>query len=136
MKNLIVASALSLALIGGLVHAQTSPAAPAATGAKAGSSDPVVVMRNEQRAARNEFNAAAKPIRAERAATVQADVDKAVAAAKASGKDPVVAGRVARRQAMEATKPDFDAKMKVITDRRNEAMAAAKAKRDAALAKR
>ncbi|EXI69751.1 MAG: hypothetical protein AW08_00244 [Candidatus Accumulibacter adjunctus] len=136
MKNLIVASALSLALIGGLVHAQTSPAAPATTAAKASSSDPIVVMRKEQRAARNEFNAAAKPIRAERTATVQADVDKAVAAAKASGKDPVVAGRVARRQAMEATKPDFDAKMKVITDRRNEAMAAAKAKRDAAMAKR
>lgn len=136
MKNLIVASALSLALIGGLAHAQTPPAAAAATGAKAGSSDPIVVMRNEQRAARNAFNAAAKPIRAERAATVQAAVDKAVADAKASGKDPVVAGRVARRQATEATKPDFDAKMKPIIEARNEAMAAAKAKRDAAMAKR
>ncbi|HAY27216.1 MAG TPA: hypothetical protein DIT03_15815, partial [Candidatus Accumulibacter sp.] len=114
MKNLIVASALSLALMGGLAHAQTSPAAPAAAAAKT-SSDPVVVMRNEQRAARNAFNEAAKPIRAERAATVQAAVDKAVAGAKASGKDPVVAGRVARRQAMEATKADFDAKMKPIT---------------------
>ena len=136
MKKLILASALSLALIGGFVHAQTPAAAPPATAAKAGSSDPIVVMRNEQRAARNAFNAAAKPIRAERAATVQAAVDKAVADAKASGKDPVVAGRVARRQAMEATKPDFDAKMKVITDQRNEAMAAAKAKRDAAMGKR
>jgi len=135
MKNLIVASALSLALMGGLVHAQTSAPAPAAAGAKA-SSDPIVVMRNEQRAARNAFNEAARPIRAERAATVQAAVDKAVAEAKASGKDPVVAGRVARRQATEATKPDFDAKMKPIIEARNEAMAAAKAKRDAAMAKR
>jgi TRAP-type C4-dicarboxylate transport system substrate-binding protein len=91
-----------------------------------------VVLRNEQRAARNAFNEAAKPIRAERAATVKAAVDKAVAEAKASGKDPVVAGRVANRQAMQATKPDFDAKMKAITDTRRDAMAAAKAKRAAA----
>ena len=137
MKNLIVASALSFALMGGLVHAQTSPAtlAPAKAAATA-SSDPIVVMRNEQRAARNAFNEAAKPIRAERAATVKAAVDKAVAEAKASGKDPVVAGRVARRQAMQATKPDFDAKMKAITETRRDAMAAAKAKRDAAMANR
>ncbi|WP_374691011.1 hypothetical protein [Accumulibacter sp.] len=135
MKNLIVASALSLALMGGPVHAQTSAPAPAAAGAKA-SSDPIVVMRNEQRAARNAFNEAARPIRAERAATVQAAVDKAVAEAKASGKDPVVAGRVARRQATEATRPDFDAKMKPIIEARNEAMAAAKARRDAAMAQR
>ena len=137
MKNLIIASALSLALMGGLVHAQTSPATPApAKAAATASSDPIVVMRNEQRAARNAFNEAAKPIRAERAATVKAAVDKAVAEAKAGGKDPVVAGRVARRQAMEATKPDFDAKMKAITETRRDAMAAAKAKRDAAMANR
>jgi len=37
---------------------------------------------------------------------------------------------------MEATKADFDAKMKPITETRREAMAAAKAKRDAAIAKR
>ena len=137
MKNLIIASALSLALMGGLVHAQTSPATPApAKAAATASSDPIVVMRNEQRAARNAFNEAAKPIRAERAATVKTAVDKAVAEAKASGKDPVVAGRVARRQDTEATKPDFDAKMKPIIEARNEAMAAAKAKRDAAMGKR
>lgn len=133
MKNLIVASALSLALMGGLVHAQTSPAVPApAKAAATASSDPVVVLRNEQRAARNAFNEAARTIRAERAATVKAAVDKAVAEARASGKDPVVAGRVANRQAMQATKPDFDAKMKAITETRREAMAAAKAKRAAA----
>lgn len=133
MKNLIVASALSIALMGGLVHAQTSPATPApAKAAVTASSDPIVVMRNEQRAARNAFNEAAKPIRAERAATVKEAVDKAVAEAKASGKDPIIAGRVARKQAMQATKPDFDAKMKAITDTRRDAMAAAKAKRAAA----
>lgn len=133
MKNMIVASALSLALIGGLVHAQTSPATPApAKAAAMTSSDPIVVMRTEQRAARNAFNEAAKTIRAERAATVKVAVDKAVAEAKASGKDPIVARRVANRQAMQATKPDFDAKMKAITDTRNEAMAAAKAKSVAA----
>lgn len=133
MKNLLVASALSLALMGGLVHAQTPAAAPApAKAAATTSNDPVVVLRNEQRAARNAFNEAAKPIRAERAATVKAAVDKAVAEAKASGKDPVVAGRVAHRQAMQATKPDFDAKMKAISDTRRDAMAAAKAKRAAA----
>lgn len=131
MKNLIVASALSMALMGGLVHAQTSPAAPAPAAATT-SNDPVVVLRNEQRAARNAYNEAARPIRAERAATVKAAVDKAVAEARASGQDPVVAGRVAKRQAMQATKPDFDAKMKAITETRREAMAAAKARRAAA----
>ena len=50
--------------------------------------------------------------------------NKAVAEARASGKDPVIAGRVANRQAMQATKPDFDAKMKAITETRREAMAA------------
>ena len=133
MKNVIVASALSLALMGGLVHAQTSPATPApAKAAAMASSDPIVVMRTEQRAARNAFNEAARTIRAERAATVKVAVDKAVAEAKASGKDPIIARRVANRQAMQATKPDFDAKMKAITDTRNEAMAAAKAKSVAA----
>jgi len=127
MKNFIVASAFSLALMGGLAHAQTSPAAPApAKAATKGSSDPVVVMRNEQRAARNAFDAAAKPIRAERA------VDKAEAEARASGKDPLVARRVANKQAMEATKPGFDAKMKPIIETRRDAMAAAAAKRAAA----
>ena len=133
MKNVIVASALSLALMGGLVHAQTSPATPAPGKAAAmASSDPIVVMRTEQRAARNAFNESAKTIRAERAATVKVAVDKAVAEAKASGKDPIIARRVANRQAMQATKPDFDARMKAITDTRNEAMAAAKAKSVAA----
>ncbi|MFZ4535759.1 hypothetical protein [Propionivibrio sp.] len=133
MKNLIVASALSFALMGGLVHAQTSPAAPAPAQAAAPvSSDPIVVLRTEQRAARNAFNEAAKTIRAERAATVKAAVDKAVAEANASGKDPLIARRVANRQALQATKPDFDAKMKAITDTRRDAMAAAKAKRAAA----
>ncbi|MBK7955102.1 MAG: hypothetical protein IPK02_14790 [Candidatus Accumulibacter sp.] len=133
MKNVIVASALSLALMGGLVHAQTSPATPApAKAAAMASSDPIVVMRTEQRAARNAFNESAKTIRAERAATVKVAVDKAVAEAKASGKDPIIARRVANRQAMQATKPDFDARMKAITDTRNEAMAAAKAKSVAA----
>ncbi len=133
MKNMIVASALSLALMGGLVHAQTSPATPApAKAAAMASSDPIVVMRTEQRAARNAFNEAARTIRAERAATVKVAVDKAVAEAKASGKDPIIARRVANRQAMQATKPDFDARMKAITDTRNEAMAAAKAKSVAA----
>ena len=137
MKNVIVASALSLALMGGLVHAQTSPATPApAKAAAMASSDPIVVMRTEQRAARNAFNESAKTIRAERAATVKVAVDKAVAEAKASGKDPIIARRVANRQAMQATKPDFDAKMKAITETRRDAMAAAKAKRDAAMAKR
>ena len=131
MKKLIVACTLLFALMGGLVQAQTSPSAPASAAATT-SSDPVVVLRNEQRAARNAFNEAAKPIRAERAATVKAAVDKAVAEAKASGKDPVIAGRVANRQAMQATKPDFDAKMKAITETRREAMAAAKARRAAA----
>ena len=133
MKNVIVASALSLALMGGLVHAQTSPATPApAKAAAMASSDPIVVMRTEQRAARNAFNEAARTIRAERAATVKVAVDKAVAEAKASGKDQIVARRVVNRQAMQATNPDFDARMKAITDTRNEAMAAAKAKSVAA----
>jgi hypothetical protein len=46
--------------------------------------------------------------------------------------DGKLSKRIARKQAMQATKPDFDAKMKAITHTRRDAMAAAKAKRAAA----
>jgi hypothetical protein len=137
MKNSILAAALLLALMGGAARAQT--AAPAATPAQAtpvkanaASSDPIVVMRAEQRAARNAFTEATRPIRAERAATVKAAEEKAVAEAKAAGKDPLVARRNANRAAMAATRADFEAKMKGPTATRDAALAAATAKRNAA----
>ena len=77
MKNSIFAALLLLALMGGAAQAQTaSPAAtPAATPAKTApakaapakasvaSTDPMVVMRAEQRTARNAFTEATRPIR-------------------------------------------------------------------------
>jgi hypothetical protein len=136
MKNSIVAAAVLLALMGGVAHAQTAASAPAAKTAPAkatvASTDPIVVMRAEQRAARSEFTAATRPIRAERAATIKAAEDKAMADAKAAGQDPLVARRNANRAATEATRADFEAKMKGPTATRDAALAAATAKRNAA----
>jgi hypothetical protein len=97
------------------------------------STDPVVVMRAEQRAARTAFNNATRSLRAERATAVKAAEDKAMAEARAAGKDPLVARRNANRQATEATRSDFEAKMKAHTETRRTALAAATAKRDAAM---
>jgi hypothetical protein len=137
MKNSIVAAAVLLALMGGVVHAQTAaPAATPATAAPAkataASTDPIVVMRAEQRAARDAFTEATRPIRAERASTVKSAEDKAMADAKAAGKDPLVARRNANRAATAATRADFEAKMKGPTETRDAALAAATAKRNAA----
>lgn len=138
MKKSIAAVAVLLSVLGVAAQAQTNlttvnPAAVAAP-PKAGtaSTDPIVVMRAEQRAARTEFNNTVRPIRAERAATVKAAQDKAGAEAKAAGKDVLVARRNARAAANAATKADFDAKIKAATETRTAALAAAAAKRAAA----
>lgn len=137
MKNSIAAVAVLVSLLGGAAQAQVTAAAamPAATApakAATASTDPIVVMRAEQRAARTEFNNTVRPLRAERAATIKAAQDKAGAEAKAAGKDPLVARRNAKAEATAATKADFDAKMKAATEARSAAMAAAAAKRAAA----
>ena len=162
MKNSVVAAAVLLALMGGVAHAQTAApaAAPAATPAKsatpakaapakaapakaapakaapakatAASTDPVVVMRAEQRAARTAFTDATRPIRAERAATVKAAEDKAMADAKTAGKDPPLARRSTNRATMAATRVDFEARTKGPATTRDTALAAATAKRNAA----
>ncbi|MCV2352690.1 hypothetical protein LNV09_00795 [Paucibacter sp. B2R-40] len=136
MKNSIAAVAVLFSLLGGAAQAQINASAampaPAAKTAAAASTDPIVVMRAEQRAARTEFNNTVRPIRAERAATIKAAQDKAGAEAKAAGKDPLVARRNARAEATAATKADFDAKMKAASETRSAAMAAAAAKRAAA----
>jgi colicin import membrane protein len=136
MKKSILAAVAALALVSGAAQSQTSTPAAAAAPAKmaaTASTDPVVVMRAEQRAARTAFNDATRPLRAERAAAVKAAEDKAMAEARAAGKDPLVARRNANRQATEATRSDFEAKMKVHTETRRSALAAATAKRDAAM---
>lgn len=137
MKKSILAAAMFLSLLGGAAQAQINASAamppPVTKTAKpAASTDPIVVMRAEQRAARTEFNNTVRPIRAERSATVKAAGDKAAAEAKAAGKDPMVARRDARAAANAATKADFDAKIKAATDTRTAALAAAAAKRAAA----
>jgi hypothetical protein len=134
MKKAILATVAAFALVSGAVQSQTAaPATAAPAKAAAVSTDPIVVMRAEQRAARAAFNDATRPIRAERAATVRAAEEKAVAAATKAGTDPLVARRNANRQAMEATRPGFDAKMKTHIDTRRAALNAAQAKHDAAL---
>lgn len=137
MKKSLSAVAVILSLLGGVAQAQITAAAampPVTTPAKAGtaSTDPIVVMRAEQRAARTEFNNTTRPLRAERAAAIKAAQDKAGAEAKAAGKDPLVARRNARAEATAATKAEFDAKMKAASETRSAAMAAAAAKRAAA----
>ncbi|MBT9491722.1 MAG: hypothetical protein IV107_05115 [Paucibacter sp.] len=137
MKNSIAALAVFMSLLGSAAQAQITaatamPPATAPAKATAPSTDPVVVMRAEQRAARTEFNNTVRPLRAERAATIKAAQDKAGAEAKAAGQDVMVARRNARAAATAATKADFEAKMKAAREVRSAAMAAATAKRAAA----
>lgn len=137
MKNSIAALAVFMSLLGSAAQAQITaatamPPATAPAKATAPSTDPVVVMRAEQRAARTEFNNTVRPLRAERAATIKAAQDKAGAEAKAAGQDVMVARRNARAEATAATKADFEAKMKAAREVRSAAMAAATAKRAAA----
>jgi hypothetical protein len=110
-----------LAALAGSVHAQ----APATT-------DPIVQQREELRVANATFNQKRAALRTERNAQITAAGDAAAKEATAKGRDPLVARRDATTKARAATKADFDAKMKAITQERNDARAAAAKTRAAA----
>jgi hypothetical protein len=114
MKKTPLIIAALLAALAGSVHAQATA-----------STDPIVQMREQQRAANATFSQKRSALRAERDAQVAAAADAAGKEATAKGRDPLVARRDATTKARSATKADFDAKMKVITQERNAARAAA-----------
>jgi hypothetical protein len=124
MNKIPLVIAALLAALAGSVHAQ----APAAT-------DPIVQQREELRVANATFNQKRAALRTERNAQITAAGDAAAKEATAKGRDPLVARRDATAKARAATKADFDAKMKVITQERNDARAAAAKTRAAAGAK-
>jgi hypothetical protein len=112
-KTFLMIAAL-LASLAGSVHAQATA-----------STDPIVQMREQQRAANATFNQKRAALRAERNAQIATAADAAAKEATAKGTDPLVARRNATTKARSATRADFDGKMKVITQERNEARAAA-----------
>jgi len=112
-KTFLMIAAL-LASLAGSVHAQATA-----------STDPIVQMREQQRAANATFNQKRAALRAERNAQIATAADAAAKEATAKGTDPLVARRNATTKARSATQADFNAKMKVITQERNEARAAA-----------
>jgi hypothetical protein len=112
-KTFLMIAAL-LASLAGSVHAQATA-----------STDPIVQMREQQRAANATFNQKRAALRAERNAQIATAADAAAKEATANGRDPAVARRDATAKARSATQADFNAKMKVITQERNEARAAA-----------
>jgi hypothetical protein len=114
MKKTPLIIAALLAALAGSVHAQATA-----------STDPIVQMREQQRAANATFSQKRSALRAERDAQVAAAADAAGKEATAKGRDPLVARRDATAKARSATKADFDAKMKVITQERDAARAAA-----------
>ena len=119
-KTLLMIAAL-LASLAGSVHAQATA-----------STDPIVQMREQQRAANATFNQKRAALRSERNAQIATAADAAGKEATAKGQDPLVARRNATTKARNATQADFDAKMKVITQERNDARAAAAKTRAAA----
>lgn len=116
MTKQTVLSIALLAALGGAAHAQTAAASTQST-------DPVVQMRMEKRDANTAYREATRTASQQRTAKINAAVDKAVADAKATGKDPMIARREARAQARKATQAEYDA-----------AMATARKERDAARA--
>ena len=114
MKKTPLIIAALLTALAGSVHAQATA-----------STDPIVQMREQQRAANATFSQKRSALRAERDAQVAAAADAAGKEATAKGRDPLVARRDATAKARSATKADFDAKMKVITQERDAARAVA-----------
>ena len=92
------------------------------------SSDPVVQMRMEQRAANSKYAAGLLQAYADRHSKVSAAVEAAVKDADAKGQDPLVAKRDAHAKATKATEADYEAKLKALRKERDTALAAAKKK--------
>jgi hypothetical protein len=115
MKLLVTIVALAAALAAP-AFAQTPATA---------STDPIVQMRAQQRAA---YDAYAKGLIAayqDRQKKVGAAVESAVNDASAAGKDPLVAKRDAEAKANKATQAEYDAQLKKLSAERKAALAAA-----------
>ncbi len=110
-KSTLLVAALLVAL-GGAVHAQT----PATT-------DPIVQMRAEEKAANKVYSDKKQALDAPRDAKIKAAGDKAAAAASAKGQDPLVARRDAQAKVSSATKKDYDAKLKPLKKERDSSLA-------------
>jgi hypothetical protein len=118
MKKICLFPIVLLAALSGPVVAQggTAPAAK--------SSDTTVQMRDERRVANEAFNKGKAAAQAERKAKVKAAVDDALKAPSAKGMDPLVVQRDAKSKAMKQTKPQYDAKIKQLSEERKAAFAA------------
>jgi hypothetical protein len=128
--NKVSVSALALAaLLAAPVFAQST--APAAAPAAA-SADLIVQGRAEQRAAHSAYLQGKKALQAERDAKITAAMDAAAKDATGKGKDPLVAKRDAKAKATQATKADYDAKLKSLADERKKGLASADKKFKAA----
>jgi len=118
-KTTICIAAVILAALSGPVLAQGT-AAPAAK-----SSDSVVQMRAERRAADDTFKKGKAAAQAERNAKVKAAVEAAQKDPANKGKDPMVVQRDAKSKTMKETKADYDAKIKALSAERKAAYSAA-----------
>lgn len=131
MKKIALITVLTLlTALGGVANAQapaaTAPApaaAPAAT-----STDPIVQLRADERAAKAAYKQKVSAASKDRDAKVKTAVDSAVADAKAHGKDPLVAKRDAKKKAKQETKADYDAAVKAAKQERDTAIADARKK--------
>jgi hypothetical protein len=106
MKKVSSASIVLFAALSGSAFAQTA-AAPAAV-----SSDPIVQLRADQRAANTAYAIGLIENYKARDAKVSAAVEAAVKDADAKGKDPLVAKRDATAKATKATQVEYDANLK------------------------
>jgi hypothetical protein len=126
MKKVSSASIVLFAALSGAAFAQTA-AAPAAV-----SSDPIVQLRADQRAANTAYAIGLIENYKARDAKVSAAVEAAVKDADAKGKDPLVAKRDATAKVTKATQAEYDANLKKLKADQVAALDAAAKKNKAA----
>jgi len=112
------------ALASSILLAVAATAATAQSPAPA-STDPIVQMRAEQRAANDAYAKGLVEAHKERDAKVAAAVEAAVNDAAAKNKDPLVAKRDAEAKAKKATEAEYEAKVKKLKAEHKAAMDAA-----------
>lgn len=134
MKKSVFVVALLTAL-SGQAFAQATAAAPAqatapakAKSAAATSSDSVVQYRTEVRAIKKDFAAKRVPLKAERSKKMADLVATNLKSDAYKGVDPLIAKRDAQAKARQATKADFDTKMKALNGEEKAALEALRAK--------
>jgi hypothetical protein len=118
VKKTVISTLALLAALSGPAFAQGTAAAPA-------SSDPIVQMRAEQRAANTAYADGLLAAHNERQKKISAAVEAAVKDADAKGKDPLVAKRDAEAKATKATQAEYDAKLKQLKAEQKAALDAA-----------